>query len=231
MSASKCAPPKPTPVLANASKTKKSSSKEEDGWVEKETATPGVKEAPFMVAQIGSKKMDSTSGDAIINDGKIVNPIVKAAATSVKIAASKKEESSSDDNTSSEEDNEKPDVKEVQVVDLENSSGSDDDSIVEEKKDTKKVLTVVLESSSDSNSSDDEEETAETVGASEPSVSSKEETDNNSPVVATDRKVDRSASTSKGEELPMDIGKNTNQEAAAGCRLFVRGVAQVSSLA
>ena len=57
--------------------------------------------------------MDSTSGDASIHDGKTVNPIVKAAATSVKDAASKKKESSSDDNTSSEKDNRKPDVKEV----------------------------------------------------------------------------------------------------------------------
>ena len=88
-----------------------------------------------------------------------------------------------------------------------------------------------MESSSDSNSSDDEEETAENVGAAEPSVSSKEETDNNSPVAAAARKVDWSAATSKGEELPMDIGKSKKQEVVAGCRLFVRGVAQVSSLA
>ena len=219
----------PTPVPANASETKKSSSKEENGRGYEETATPGVKGAPVMVAQRGSKRMDSTSGDASIHDGKIVNPIVKAVTTSVKVAASKNEESSSNDNTSSEEVKAKPDVQEVQVVDLENSSDSGDDSIVEEKIDTKKVLTVVLESSSDSNSSDDEEETAETVGAAEPSVSSKEETDNDSPVAAADRKVDQSAATSKGEKPPMAIGESTKQEAVAGCRLFVRGVAQVPS--
>ena len=74
-------------------------------------------------------------------------------------------------------------------------------------------------------------ETAETVGAAEPSVSSKEETDNDSPVAAADRKVDQSAATSKGEKPPMAIGESTKQEAVAGCRLFVRGVAQVPSLA
>jgi len=89
----------------------------------------------------------------------------------------------------------------------------------------------VLESSSDSNSSDDEEETAATVGAAEPSVSSKEETDNDSPVAAADRKVDQSAATSKGEKPPMAIGESTKQEAVAGCRLFVRGVAQDTNIA
>ena len=227
MSASKCAPTKPTNALAkHASKAKNSSSKEQNNRGDEKTATPGVKKAPSMAAHKGSKRMDSTSGDASINDGKIVNIDAKAVRTSVKVAASKKKESSSDDNIGSKKDNTKPEVKEVQVVDLETSSESDDDSIVEEKIDTKKVLTVVLESSSDGHSSDDEEEKAENVGAS------KEGKDQELPVAVDARKVDGSAATSNGEEeQPMKIGKSTKQEAAAGCRLFVRGVAQVPSLA
>ena len=156
------------------------------------------------------------------------------------LVASKK--SSSDNDCIIENEKEEASGKEVQVVVLESDAESDDDSIVEEEKgkpDGQNAPIVVLESSSEEDSSSDEEEAAQTEGAAggagaaeaakgaaEPAKGVAEPT----PIAVSIEEEGNSTNNSytSVEELSTE---EKDQRVAEGCKLFVRGVTQVHSLA
>ena len=144
------------------------------------------------------------------------------------LVASKK--SSSDNDCIIENEKAEASGKEVQVVVLESDAESDDGSIVEEEKgkpDGQNAPIVVLESSSEEDSSSDEEEAAQTEGAAGGAEAAKGVAEPTPIAVSTEEK-GNSLKDSSVEELSTE---EKDQRVAEGCKLFVRGVTQVHSLA